>query len=85
MIAFFIFVDFVALNCTFSPPRPVTLKCAEIRKLYSLDVIKWCGVVAASSGPAAGWALYWATGNEIPYLSSSEQQQSWSRQFVAVL
>ena len=44
MIAFFIYVDFVALNCTFSPPRPVTLKCAEIRKLYSLDVIKWCGV-----------------------------------------
>ena len=38
----------------------------------------WCGrgVVAASSGPAAGWALYWATGNEIPYLSSSEQQQT---------
>ena len=38
----------------------------------------WCGrgAVAASSGPAAGWALYWATGNEIPYLSSSEQQQS---------
>ena len=44
MIAFFIFVHFVALNCTFSPPRPATLKCAEIRKLYSLDVIKWCGV-----------------------------------------
>ena len=91
MIAFFIFVDFVALNCTFSPPRPVTLKCAEIRKLYSLDVIKWCGVavvwwllplVPRRAGLYIGQQemkfLIWAP-------ASSSSQQSWSRQFVAVL
>ena len=61
-----------------APPRNIKMCWDKETVFIRRYQVVWCGrgAVAASSGPAAGWALYWATGNEIPYLSSSEQQQS---------
>ena len=61
-----------------APPRNIKMCWDKETVFIRRYQVVWCGrgAVAASSGPAAGWALYWATGNEIPYLSSSEQQQA---------